>query len=71
MLFDPANSKFFVLNSTMAQLWRHADGKRSLADIARLISESFQGADLGKVEADIQRAADELRSLGLLIDTSA
>lgn len=70
MLFEPESAKFFVLNSTMAFLWRHADGKRSLGDIARTIVDSFQGADPAKVEADVSQAAEELKNMGLLIDSA-
>lgn len=71
MLFDPESSKFFVLNSTMAYLWRTADGAKSLSEIATDMSASFQDADPDVVRKDLITAADELLGMGLLIDSTA
>ena len=70
MLFDPESSKFFVLNSTMAYLWRNADGQKSLRQISLAMAEAFRGADPAAVAVDLERAADELVGMGLLIDTN-
>ena len=71
MLFDPESSKFFVLNSTMAYLWRNADGTKSLNQITLAMIEAFRGADPAAVASDLARAADELFGMGLLIDRAA
>lgn len=70
MLFDPETSKFFVLNSTMAFLWRNADGARSLDALTQMLIAAFRDADGDPVGADVVRAATEMRDLGLFIDTS-
>ena len=48
MLFDPVTSKFFVMNRTMAFLWRQCDGERALSAIVdRLPLELVQ---MGEVD---------------------
>lgn len=37
MVYDPERKKAFCLNETAAFVWRHADGKTSVAEIARLL----------------------------------
>lgn len=39
VVYDPAREKALCLNPTAALVWKHADGHRTPADIARLISE--------------------------------
>ena len=69
MLFDPETSKFFVLNSTMAYLWRNVDGIRSLDALTEMLVGSFRDADAHRVGDDVVRAAAEMRDLGLFVDT--
>ncbi len=66
MLFDPASAKFFVLNTTMAFLWRQCDGTKSLPDIASALVDEFEGVDPTTAQNDLGSAATELSSLGLL-----
>jgi len=68
MLFDPAQSKFFVLNQTMAFVWKSCDGGTPLGDIATRLIEEFRDVDLERAIRDVQSAAAELTSLGLLLD---
>ena len=68
MLFDPAQSKFFVLNPTMAFVWKTCDGGTSLGDIATRLTEEFDGVDLEIALRDVHAAATELATLGLLLD---
>lgn len=66
MLFDPAKSQFFVLNSTMAYLWRNCDGEKSLDRIVESIPREFDGTDSRPVAAEMKTALDELISLGMV-----
>jgi hypothetical protein len=66
MLFDPVSSKFFVLNSTMAFLWRHCDGDRSLDDVVTAMTDAFSGVDPETAKADLSAAVEELRDGGLI-----
>ncbi len=66
MLFDPGSRRFFVLNPTMAFLWKRCDGERLLSDIAVELCGAFDGVDPPRAQADLNKALDEMRSLGLL-----
>ena len=66
MLFDPATSRFFVLNRTMSFVWRRCDGEHTLDGMLREMAESFEGVDSAAAERDIRGALGELQSLGLL-----
>lgn len=67
MLFDPSTSKFFVMNPTMAFLWRKCDGGRPLSAIIESLSIEFSDVDPVVAEAELRQALDELVALGLLI----
>lgn len=67
MLFNPVSSQFFLLNPTMAYIWRSCQGK----DVDALvdgITREFEGADSGNADEDVRQAVAELLSLGLLVD---
>jgi len=68
MLFDPANAKFFVLNETMSYVWRACDGSVSLQEIAGRLVEDYSGVEAETAQRDVESAAAELTSLGLLVD---
>jgi coenzyme PQQ synthesis protein D (PqqD) len=67
MLFDPTTSKFFVMNPTMAFLWRKCDGDRALSAIIESLSIEFSGVDPVVAETELRQALDDLVALGLLI----
>jgi PqqD family protein of HPr-rel-A system len=71
MLFDSGAGKFFVLNRTMAYLWRHCDGTHTLEEIASGLLEAFDGAEHTGVRRDLDAALQELRALGLVLDSMA
>lgn len=66
MLFDPEKSQFFVLNRTMAYLWRNCDGQRPFTGIVESVREDFAGADEMPVETEMHQALSELLELGLV-----
>ena len=70
MLFDPASEQFYVLNSTMAFLWKHSDGRTALPSLVDRAIAEFEGADAGQVSLDFDAAAAELRKMGLLVDAT-
>jgi hypothetical protein len=70
MLFDPSNSKFFVLNRTMAFVWRNCDGEISTSDILHAMSAEFAEFDPVAAESDLVGAVEELRSRGLISTVS-
>jgi hypothetical protein len=71
MLFDPETSKFFVLNRTMAFIWRHCDGEHSLGRMADALEDEFQGVPAEAARADLEGAVAELTRLGLIVDSRA
>jgi hypothetical protein len=66
MLFDPAKSQFFVLNPTMAYLWRNCDGEKSLDAVVESVPDEFSETDPTRVASEMKAALDELVSLGLV-----
>jgi hypothetical protein len=69
MLFDPVTSKFFVLNRTMAFLWRECDGQHTFGGLLHRLTEEFAGVDPKSSKEDVREALDELTGLGLLVDS--
>jgi hypothetical protein len=69
MLFDPATSKFFVLNRTMAFLWRECDGQHTFEGLLGRLTEEFDGVDPTSSPEDVRQALVELTGLGLLVDS--
>jgi hypothetical protein len=68
MLFDGGAAKFFVLNQTMAFLWRHCDGTKSSADVLEGLCREFADVEPAAAEADLKEALGELVALGLVVD---
>ena len=66
MLFDPANSKFYVLNRTMAFVWRECDGQKTVGAILDRMTQNFRDIDRASASKDIGAAVDQLVSLGLV-----
>jgi len=66
MLFDPAKSQFYVLNSTMAYLWRHCEGEFDMEGIVKSIPGEFALSDGAPVAADMKAGLDELLALGMI-----
>ena len=66
MLFDPAKSQFYVLNSTMAYLWRHCEGELDMEGIVKSVPKDFALADGAPIAADMKAGLDELLALGMI-----
>lgn len=71
MLFDPASSRFFVLNRTMAYVWRRCEGELTWRGLVDGLAAEFSGVEPQAAEADLRRAVDELLGLGLVFDARA
>ena len=63
VLFNPANKKFCVLNSTAALIWDILERPQTVPEIVAAICERFNGADSGRVEQDVRLALEELRTI--------
>jgi Coenzyme PQQ synthesis protein D (PqqD) len=68
MIFDPASSRFFVLNRTMTFVWRRCDGAHGVADMVDELRREFAEVDPATAEGDLKKALGELASLGLVVD---
>jgi hypothetical protein len=68
MVFDPASSRFFVLNRTMTFVWRRCDGAHGVADMVDELRSEFSEVDRETAFGDLEKALGELASLGLLVD---
>lgn len=66
MLFDPDQSKFFVLNPSMAYLWQHCDGNTPLQALLDKVPETFAGALESDYADDMRVAVKDLLSMGLV-----
>ena len=66
MLFDPVTSKFYVLNRTMAFVWRECDGQKTVDAILERMTQEFAGVDRNSASKDLGVAVDQLVSLGLV-----
>lgn len=62
----PEQGRFVVLNETGAQVWRLADGQRSLRDIAAALAEQWR-IEPARAEADVLRLAGQLLERGALV----
>lgn len=63
VVFDKRNNKVHCLNSIALMVWENANGKRSVGDLARIVSaESGNPCD----EAVIESAIDQLAEAGLI-----
>lgn len=68
MLFEPVTAQFFVLNSTMAYVWRNWDQHPDADDLAARIQSDFEGVDREAARMDVAAAVADLKNLGLLVD---
>lgn len=41
IVYDPARNKGFCLNQTAAYVWKHSDGKKTIAEIAELMAKEL------------------------------
>jgi len=71
MLFDPATSRFFVLNRTMAYVWRRCEGSLGWSGLVEGLAGEFAGVPAQGAEEDLRRAVDELMGLGLVFDAQS
>jgi hypothetical protein len=71
MLFHPDSSQFYVLNPTMAFIWRRCESLQSVETLIEDLTEAFEGVDRAVAAEDVRNACQELISRGLVIDTAS
>ncbi len=60
--------EIFTLNQTAKAIWDNLDGKKTLKEVAKVLSRDFE-ASLEKIEKDILGLAKELFKRKMLIKT--
>jgi hypothetical protein len=63
LVYDLARRKAHCLNATAALVWRHCDGRTSLADLARIVREELQ---VNQADAVVRLALEQLSRRSLL-----
>lgn len=71
MLFDPERNQFFVLNRSMAHVWRCCDGRHSLDRMVETAAGAFSGAEPATLQTDFSAALEQLVQLGLALPVNA
>jgi hypothetical protein len=66
MLFDPATSRFFVLNRTMAYVWRTCESVRGVNALIDGLQQEFSEVEADAARKDVERALQELIEAGLV-----
>jgi hypothetical protein len=66
MLFDPAKSQFYVLNSTMAYLWKHCEGEVDMDGLIKSVPNAFALSEGHSIDVDMKAGLEELLALGMI-----
>jgi len=66
MLFDPAKSQFYVLNSTMAYLWKHCEGEVDIDGLIKSVPNAFALSEGHPIDTDMKAGLEELLALGMI-----
>ena len=68
MIYDPERNKAFCLNQAAAFVWKHADGSKTVTEIADLLAQKL---DRPANEEVVWLALDVLAKDGLLVSSPA
>jgi PqqD family protein of HPr-rel-A system len=71
MLYHPGSSQFYMLNATMAEIWKLCVAAQPMDALVEGVEQAFEGAERATVEGDVKNAVGELVSLGILVDTAS
>jgi len=69
MLFDPVKSQFYVLNPTMAFVWKSCEGAMGLDDMVTAMTGEFDEVSPTAAKSDLQAALGNLVTLGLVSES--
>ena len=67
VLFNPANNKFCVLNTTAACIWQALERPQTAEEIAVTVAKRFANVDLERARQDVERALDDLRQIDCVV----
>ena len=65
LLFDPDTGEVFGVNPVGAFIWKHLDGRRSVAEISSLVATSFEKVP-ESVEQNALTFIEKLKAKGFL-----
>ena len=60
--------ELYTLNETGQAIWRRLDGKRSLKDVARELSDEYTSNNSQEVENDVLGLAEELLKRRMIVE---
>lgn len=58
--------ELYTLNETGRHIWRHLDGRTTLARIIKMLADEYQGSP-GEIEADVLGLVEELYKRKILV----
>lgn len=64
-LYNPRTEQVVVLNGTASDIWRLADGSRTIEDIIELLASSYQVSP-DSIASDVEKTVQELSEAGLI-----
>ena len=68
ILYQVEEGKVHVLNSIAYTIWKQCDGKHTIGEIAKELTETFQ-VDEQTALKDVNKSVEEFQGLGLLSKT--
>jgi hypothetical protein len=69
VLFNPANNKFCLLNTTAALLWTKLETPQTVGELATTFERHFDGVDSAKASRDIEAALAQLMEVDCVVLT--
>jgi hypothetical protein len=67
VLYTPSESRIIVLNRTAGFIWKHADGEKTLGEIADEVVTEYGDVTKEKALKDVTKVIDNLKSKGLVM----
>lgn len=66
ILYVPSAEKYCVLNHSAAVIWEALVAPQSEDDLAAVLCETFEGANMDRVLSDVRATLDEMREMSLI-----
>ena len=68
ILYQVEEGKVHVLNGTAYTIWKQCDGKHTMEEIAKVLTETFR-VDVQTALKDVKKSMEEFKALKLLRET--
>jgi hypothetical protein len=66
LLFNPDTDQILVLNQTAFFIWRQCDGTQTMADILRVVKDSFEDVPQNEVENHVTSYVNNMLASGFI-----